>query len=130
MTPLRFAVAQRLLFPSHRGAWPELQDKLARLDTGMRELSRRHAIAWVEAPAHWYGVDPIHIRRRYQPEAWQALFSRWPAWRGSIHPLTRPGFLPSLALRQLRPAERELFGYRQLTPQPVLSQPDHQVFLF
>lgn len=130
LTPAGFAVARRLLFPGHRASWPELRGQLAQLDAGMRELSRRFGAQWVEADGAWYGIDPIHIRRRQQAAAWQTLFSHWPVWRGSLLPACGPGLVEALSLRLLRPAERELFGVRQRMPQPARRYPDCQLFLF
>ena len=129
LTETRFELARRLIFPGHRIAWPVLRDEIAMLDHGMRELGRQFGAAWVEAPEHWYGLDPIHIRRQQHAAAWQAVFSRWSTWQAQA-PVARSGFLKQLALRQLRPSERKVFGFRQLTPQPLISQPDYQLFLF
>lgn len=129
LSPLRFAVARQCLFPGHRGDWPALYEQIAQLDAGMRALSQRHGAAWMNAGDDWYGLDPIHIRRSLAGQVWPALFSHWPGWR-SPHSTIRPGLREALALRLLRPAERVWFGVRQLTPQPALSQPDRQVFLF
>ena len=129
MTPDRFNLARRIIFPGHQATWAEVQDQIIRLDQGMRELSRRHETAWVEAEPEWYGWDTIHITRPRQIEAWGKVFSQWPEWRLS-EPPTIPGLIGSLSIRQLRPAERWLFGRHQITPQPALCKPEHQVFIF
>jgi len=129
MTPAQFAWTRRLLFPGREVTWNALQTHIEQLDQGMRLLGRRHGLAWVEAPARWYGIDPIHIRRAYWHEAWGAVFSHWPGWRPGRIPPT-PGFLESLNIRRLRPAEWRLFGRDFRTPQPARSQADYRLFLF
>jgi len=129
LTPGRFEMARRLIFPGHPIRWPQLQREIQELDQGMRELAERYRVGWVDAPGDWYGIDPIHIRRAAEAEAWQTLFARWSAWRSPAD-VSRLGVLEKLKLRRLRPAERRLFGQQQLTPQPAHSAPDHIISLF
>jgi hypothetical protein len=129
LTPRRFELLRKLLFPSHPIPWPLLQERISELDEGMRALGRWYGARWIESSGAWYGFDPIHIRRRDQPRAWQTLFSGWPEWNRAA-PVGYPSWPKSLGLRRLRPAERYLFGRRQITPQPVISHSECRVSLF
>lgn len=129
LTPRRFELARRLIFPGHAIRWPQLQREIQQLDQGMRELAERYRVGWVDAPGDWYGLDPIHIRRPLEAEAWQTLFARWSVWRSPADG-SRLSVLQKFKLRRLRPAERRLFGQPQLTSQPALSAPDHRISLF
>jgi hypothetical protein len=129
LTPQRFELLRKVLFPGFPIHWPLLQERIAEFDDGMRLLGRQYGVHWVEAPADWYGFDPIHIRRQDRPRAWESVFAHWQGWAPSA-PAQCPAWTEALALRRLRPAERYFFGYHQLTPQPVLARPELRISLF
>jgi len=121
LPPWKFELLRRAYFPMHRIGWPVLYDRVCRFQEDMRRLATAYGIRLTEPPAAWYGFDPIHMLRRRQPEVWRELFSRWPGWDPSAQ-VAYPSLAESMRLRALRPAERYLFGYRQLAPQPALKQ--------
>lgn len=121
LNPWKFELLRRTFFPAHRIAWPVLFDRVNRCQEEMRQLARVYGIRLIEPPATWYGFDPIHMLRRRQPEVWRELFSQWPAWDRSAS-IAYPPLAESIRLRAIRPAERYLFGHRQITSQPVLKR--------
>lgn len=129
LTSTRFEIARRLIFPGHPMGWPELHHQIRQLDRGMRSLAHQHGVHWMDAPGHWYGIDPIHIRHSLQAEAWQTLFGHWSAWKIPAED-TPPGLWQSFKLRLLRPSEQHLFGMQQRTAQPALSTPELRISLF
>ena len=131
MTPTQFAWTRRLLFPKHPVTWNTLRIQVHRLDQGMRDISQRHGLHWVETEPNWYGIDPIHLRRACWPTAWDAVFSQWPGWQpGPGGRSAPPGLLESLNLRRLRPAEWRLLGWDFRTPQPVRCEAEYRLFLY
>lgn len=71
--PRRFRFFRRLLFPGsalrYENALPlalEMQDRL-------RELASEAGLTFLPVAAHWYGFDPIHIRRAQRRAAWRTL---------------------------------------------------------
>jgi hypothetical protein len=121
LPPWKFELLRRAFFPAHRIAWPVLYERAQRVHEELQRLATAYRIPLIEPAAAWYGFDPIHILRRRQPEVWRKLFSQWQAWDRSAS-IAYPPLSESLRLRALRPAERDLFGYRQITPQPVLKR--------
>jgi len=121
LPPWKFELLRRAYFPMQHIGWPVLYDRVCRFQDEMRGLAKAYGIRLIEPPAAWYGFDPIHMLRRRQPDVWRELFSQWPGWDRSA-PIAYPSLRESVRLRALRPAERYLFGYRQITPQPVLKQ--------
>jgi hypothetical protein len=117
----KFELLRRAFFPAHRIAWPVLYERVRRVHKELRGLATTYRIPLIEPAAAWYGFDPIHILRGRQPEVWRELFSQWQAWDRSAS-IAHPPLSESLRLRALRPAERDLFGRRQITPQPVLKR--------
>ena len=131
MTPTQFAWTRRLLFPNHPVTWNTLRLQVDKLDQGMRDISQRHGLYWVETEPDWYGIDPIHLRRACWPAAWDAVFSQWPGWQSGPEGMrSPPGLLESLKLRRLRPAEWRLLGRDFRTPQPVRCDAGYRLFLY
>jgi hypothetical protein len=98
-------------FPSSRQLEiPELRRRLIELDTGLRELAERCG-GVVEPERHWYGWDPIHVRRAHRTAAWSRHF----------------GYEPSAADRRLadrlarlsRPSHWTLLGFELGARQPA-----------
>lgn len=129
LTARRFELLRKVLFPGFPLAWPLLRERIADLDGGMRSLGRQYGVRWIEAPADWYGFDPIHIRRRDQPRAFGTVFAGWRDWNPSAGP-EPPPWTRALALRRLKPAERYFLGIHQLTPQPAMAQSRLRVSLY
>ena len=129
LSPARFEVIRRLIFPRQGLTWSALQPRIRHLDAGMRELAQRHGAHWIEAQPDWFGWDPIHIRPSHQVRAWRSIFGPWSAWQPetTATPIKSP---LQWAARTCRPAERIWFGRHQRTPQPVLHQGDLRLFLF
>lgn len=119
LPPWKFELLRRAFFPAHRIAWPVLRERALRVHEELQRLAKTYGVRLIEPAVAWYGFDPIHILRRRQPAVWRELFSQWPAWDRSAS-MAYPPLSESLRLRALRPAERDLFGCRQTTPQPVL----------
>lgn len=129
LTAHRFELLRRVLFPRFPIAWPLLRERIAELDGGMRSLGRHYGVHWIEAPADWYGFDPIHIRRRDQPRALGTVFAGWRDWNPQAA-LAHPPWASALSLRLLRPAEGYFLGIHQLTPQPALEQSRMRISLY
>lgn len=72
---------RRVLYPSSRIPAARLLTRIRRLDAGLRSLCGPEAsgLRFVEQPAAWFGLDPIHHRRRRQGEAWRTFVAAWGA---------------------------------------------------
>lgn len=119
----RFQFFRSLLFPSSELQFDDLRPQVARLNQHILDLGRTHNVPTLDLHGHWYGFDPIHIRRRYRDPAWQELLTSWfddPAaanFRAAN---------PTQSLRQWRqrPSERRWFGREQTAAQPTLREAD------
>ena len=90
------------------------------LHAGLRALAARHRAEFHDPPRGWYGVDPIHVRRRH----WRTAARTW---------LGAPAHAPEpvldtpwrrLAMLGWAPAERRWLGVRTTRAQPVRRWPD------
>jgi len=120
----RFEVARAILFPGRRLS---LDDALARsreLDDRLRELGRRPNIRLAENPGRFYGVDPIHIRRRCRAAVWAQLMRSWGVWGAwgvdgsQTRPLPRASLGRWLRIRLATPERWWFLGRRRGRPQP------------
>jgi hypothetical protein len=65
----------------------------------------------------WYGIDPIHLRRRVRGEVWPAMLASWHSAERPLEVVRSP-LLTSAYLASLAPHERTVFGIRRRTAQP------------
>lgn len=117
----RFQFFRRAFFPSSRLTLEEVLNHAQRLNQLVIELGRTFDVPTPELRGEWYGVDPIHIRRRHRAAAWSELLSSWfdPRPSASFDAVS-PGH--SLRLWRQRPSERRWFGRIQTRTQPVLHE--------
>jgi hypothetical protein len=116
LKPHTFLVLRTLLFPANRDSLDHMLDRVRQVDAGLRRLAAEYGATLFDPPPFWYGFDVIHIRRARWQTAWKDLVDAWrpptPASHAAIRPWTWLG-------GQLqRPAERRLFGIRQVRRQP------------
>jgi hypothetical protein len=121
MSALRYYAARSILFPGRRVPRRALLERARELDRQLRRLTREHAARTVEPEASWYGIDPIHVRRRWRRRVWDLILAQWPVPRPlSASPEGRtPVRLPVLGAEELR-----LFGLPRRHAQPACRLTD------
>ena len=122
-----YHVTRLSLFPFHRAfSWQEMLRRARELDSLVAQAASGHHAAIVTPPPEWYGLDPIHIRRRHRPAAWADVLSNWPDFQAPVGPLSAAG----LPLLGRFPERLRLFGRERTTPQPVVSRSDVTLSLY
>ncbi|HEY0782948.1 MAG TPA: hypothetical protein VGE98_10860 [Thermoanaerobaculia bacterium] len=111
LSPLAYGAARRLLYPGRAVDFRAVLDGADQLDAALVRLGEARSVRLVAPPAAWYGVDPIHLRRRARREAWEELL-RFP----SLPPATAT---PRVRLPLVSPAEWRLFGRARRAAQPA-----------
>lgn len=116
------AVLRRIFFPASPLTAAQVRRRVPEVDAGLRALASRHGATFVELPGAWYGVDPIHLRRRAHGEAWGTILAPWtPATPAQVE----RGAIPlDLRLRVAVPDRRWLFGREQRGRQPAVVLDD------
>lgn len=114
---LRFLLLRTLLFPTSRLTYETAIRRAHELNDMIRELSRLHGGRLFKPRSAWYDLDPIHIRRRFHREAWQAAFSCWDTVRTRSYP--RLSLRERWRVRWWRPQRRWLCGVKQDQLQPA-----------
>ncbi len=71
--PLWFSILARMLFPKHTLTHTLMQKRVAAIQSALERWAAEGRIALIEQPGHWYGLDPIHIRRRHWAQAYATM---------------------------------------------------------
>lgn len=120
LSSLEVRLATSLLFPGRPAPWPDLLDRARALDERLRHMGRERGVRLVEPAADWYGIDPIHLRRRVRREVWDHILSLWPQDPGAPErPPTGRIRIPRLGAEEIR-----LLRLRLHTPQPAARLTD------
>jgi hypothetical protein len=89
LSPARYLLARRILFPGCQLPYGEALARALDLDQRLRTLAAKRGIRVAEQRPEWYGFDPIHIRRWWGPRAWREILSGW-SDAGPLPPLALP----------------------------------------
>jgi hypothetical protein len=118
----RFRFFKNVFFPRSQLTYNQALARSAALNAVVRELAANHGAIAVKPLPAWYGFDPIHIRRTRGAHVWREILAPWsPA--SDAEP-ARLALRHWLALRRMRPLERELWGRVQRQTQPAGKLPD------
>jgi hypothetical protein len=113
----RFRIFRRLLFPRSAITLDEAKRYAREMNSRLAELADGRNLSVISVSAKWYGLDPIHIKRLSEREAWPALLAGWRANEQSFA-LPRPSLLTIAYLASLAPLEWSQFGLSRRAAQP------------
>lgn len=116
LTPWRFRIARSLLFPGRRITLDDALDRTRSLYAGLRTLGERPGLTVVEPDSRWYGLDPIHPRRRCLTRVWREALGPWAS--DPTAPTARASPRRWLRLRTLTPQRWWLLDRELGRPQP------------
>jgi hypothetical protein len=115
--PRRFRVLRRLLFPGSLLTYGQAREQVVELNERVVQLAAAYGATRYRPRASWYGLDPIHLRRRCWAQAWPGMLS---ACSGRSDVVAgRGSWQRFLYLRRQRPLYRRWFGIDQHRAQPV-----------
>jgi len=117
LSAFRYYAARSILFPGRRVSRPVLLERARELNGHLRRLAREHAARTIEPQISWYGIDPIHVRRRWRRRFWDLIFTEWSL------PLPQRGPRP-VRLPLFGAAEMRLFALPRHHPQPACRLAD------
>jgi hypothetical protein len=128
---LRYQVFRRLLVPSCRLDLDEVRRRAGRVVEGLAALCRRRGVRLFHLRDEWYGVDPIHIRRRLWGTAWTEILA---TAAGSAQRADGDRIAARsdwLRCYLARPETEWLLGLRRRRRQPALTlETGSQLFLY
>lgn len=126
--PARYRAFRSLFVPGCRLSLAAVKDATADLDARLALLASEHAATLIDQPGDWYGLDPIHPRRRHLSDLFHTVGDAW----GLPHGSRRGGAgWRDWAVLGSRAAEvRSLARRARFTPQPVVARSDLRVWMY
>lgn len=126
---LRFQFFRRMFFPGSKLTFDAAQESGVALNGCVQELAASIGATLCVPQNEWYGVDPIHIRSRHRPAAWQSFLSTQ-----DLDVVCRPASLSgasgSIATWRLPPHLRWRFGREERADQPIAHVNGNELWLF
>jgi hypothetical protein len=113
----RFRFFRSAFFPKSRLTLAAAKELAETLDQRLTKFASWPKTSVIPVSAAWFGLDPIHLRRRIWREAWPALLA---GWRAEHHAQVAPrsSLWRSAYLAALAPHEDSSFGIRRHCEQP------------
>lgn len=115
--PLRFRVAKAMIFPSSPLQLSHAVSSALELQAGVQALVEEFRWRWLPSPGEWYGLDPIHIRRRSWRTAWGRALGL--ENQDELRALATRGGPPAWYFNRLRPRRRWQWGREWWRDQPA-----------
>jgi hypothetical protein len=112
-----FLLFRSLFYPRCLLTREEARSRSLLLNERVVELAAKYGASIVKPSAAWYGLDPIHIRRTRAARAWREILGPWSP--ESEAALARLSLVRWIAVRRMRPQERQLWGRVQRCAQPA-----------
>jgi len=119
--PVRYRALRTFFVPGCRLSLAELKGAATRLDSELQTIADEFNAELIEQPAHWYGLDTLHVRRRHLGDLWHNACEVWgfPAVETPAR-----SFVADWVKVGTKAAEvRSLGGVMRFTRQPVLRLP-------
>lgn len=85
----RYRFFRRVLFPRCGLSLSEAMDVGDAVNEKLETLATEKDVAVIAPPIEWYGIDPIHIRKRCRPAAWERLLNTAHQDLGTASPVPR-----------------------------------------
>jgi hypothetical protein len=113
----RFHFFRRVLFSRSTLTLAEAKQLVCEINERLTVIGQSRNLSVIPVSAAWYGLDPIHIRRRAEREAWPTMLGGWRSTSDEFN-LRRTGLFLIAYLASLAPLERSQFGFELRTAQP------------
>ena len=115
---VRYRALRTFFVPGCRLSLTGLKEAATRLDADLQAIAGDFGAQIIEQPAHWYGCDTLHIRRRHLDDLWRMACN---AWGIPVVESPAASSLATWARVGTKAAEvRSLGGVMRFTRQPVL----------
>jgi hypothetical protein len=118
---MRFAATRSFFFPKSPLTYERMLEDVPKLDSLIAARAAQIGADSIVPRPEWYGFDPIHIRRRSRPAAWNEILRRW-LGAGLMHDEPATSILRRHWL--LAPAERTIWGAKRTRTQPAFRWED------
>lgn len=127
---LRFSIASCVLFPMTRLGLTDTKQKTIALSQRIRAMQQAHQVSVISTERKWYGLDPIHVRRRYQTEAFSRMISPWLSESHAPAKGEKVTRRYRRVLRRPKAKQRWLFRRAVTTAQPFAVEDQVSIFSY
>ncbi len=126
--PARYRAFRTLFVPGCTLSLAAVKEAAADLDARIAALAAEHAATLIDQPGGWYGLDPIHPRRRHLAELFHAAGDAWGLPQGRRR--GGAGWRDWAVLGSRAAEIRSLARRVRFTPQPVVARHDLRVWMY
>lgn len=126
--PARYRAFRSFFVPGCRLSLSAVKEAAVDLDARVVSLAAEHGAVLLDQPGMWYGLDPIHVRRRHLPDLFHAAGDAW-GLPSSVRPI-QAGWRDWATLGSKSAEVRSLARRVRFTPQPVLTRRDLRLWLY
>jgi hypothetical protein len=123
LSEIRYKFFRNLLMPGCSLSLKETADRAIDLNERVGALAKARGMHVHLPVKQWYGLDPIHIRLRHYPRAWNAIFSSWSS-ANENRSISRAKLSDALYLRTRTPARIKWFNREYKVAQPCAKFAD------
>lgn len=117
LSATRYRCFRAILFPQCRLDWREMLQRAELLSERLQEVTKSLEVPLFVGRKEWYGLDPIHPRRRCYPEMWAQLLALVAETSSGLSLLRCP-LATAWYLRRLRPESWSAFSFLRRASQP------------
>lgn len=117
LSEARFRFFRRLFFPNNALTLTEARSLARLFNEQLVQLGDSRKIPIIPVSSAWFGVDPIHLKRRKWHEAWPTLLAPWQT-NGAPIEFALPSPWTAAYLATLAPREYSRWGIRRCVAQP------------
>ena len=117
LSEVRYRYFRKILFPQCRLDWQEMLKRAEQLSERLGEVAASRKIPMFIGQSEWYGLDPIHPRRRNCPEMWAQLLASVAEVPSDLSKHRCPMAM-AWYLRGLRPESWSTFSFSRRASQP------------
>ena len=118
VSPTQYRLFRAILFPRCSLEWPEMLARAQALSEGVLQLAKTRQIPLFAVRKQWYGLDPIHPRKKNYRQLWSELWSLAVDSPVQIEQARRSPIF-SWYLRRLQPAEWSFLSFQRQAKQPT-----------
>ena len=116
--PVRYRALRTFFVPGCRLSLAELKDAATRVDSELQAIADEFNAQLIEQPAHWYGLDTLHVRRRHLDDLLHAACEVWGL--PVVESTARSSVADWVKVGTKAAEVRSLGGVMRFTRQPVL----------
>jgi hypothetical protein len=127
--PLQYRALRTLYVPGCPLSLDALKDAVERLDAEVVAVAAEYGAVVLDQPGDWYGLDAMHVRRRYLDTLWHRACDAWGC--GSAARVGRASLAEWARLGSRAAEVRSLAHVPRFTPQPAYrGRNDVRVWLY